>query len=367
MENGQNLRVSHMTQSIPFGARSTADHVLAGVDLTRKRMVVTGCHSGIGLETMKALVANGAHVIGLARTLEDARAACNAAGTSSTPVACDLSDFASIDSAADSIFDLPGPLDAIITNAEPADPAVLTTRHGAELQSIVEYIGHFALVNRLADRVRGHTGRIVMVSSDMTMNHPPSESVTLDNLDDRQVYEPLLSYGQAKSADAIYAKELSRRLAPRGVSVNSWGSASIRGARLSQHQGWAQRLIHPVARLFMKSAAQRAATAALLAASPLVAGISGEYWSNCQITRGNPLLADEVLAKRLWETSVQIVTAIRAAHEMAPQAGNGPVYMAGSRMTPPTSYCSIEWAIHPTARPNMNSESLLSRPRRRAR
>src|SRR6267154_1275108 len=120
------LRVSHMTQSNPFGARSTADQVLAGVDLTRKRMVVTGCHCGIGLETMKALVANGAHVIGLARTLEDARAACHAAGTSATAIACDLADFDSIDSAADSICDLSGPLDAIITNTERADPSVRT-------------------------------------------------------------------------------------------------------------------------------------------------------------------------------------------------------------------------------------------------
>jgi len=308
-----------MARSIPFGARSTADQVLAGVDLTRKRMVVTGCHRGIGLETMKALVANGAHVIGLARTLEDARAACNAAGTTSTPIACDLADFASIESAADSICDLPGPLDAIITNAERADPPV-PTRHGTEPQFIVEYIGHFALVNRLADKVRGNTGRIVMVSSDVTMIHPSTESVTRDNLDDRHVYEPLVSYGQAKSASAIYAKELSRRLAPRAVSVNSWGSASMRGAKLNRHQGWARRLIYPVVRLFMKSAAQRAATAALLAASPLVSGISGEYWSNCQITRANPLLADEVLAKRFWETSEQIVTAIRAAHQIAPQA-----------------------------------------------
>jgi WW domain-containing oxidoreductase len=306
-----------MAHSIPFGARSTADQVLAGVDLTRKRMVVIGCHCDIGLETMKALVANGAHVIGLAPALEDARAACNAAGTSSTPIACDLADFASIDSAADSICDLPGPLDAIITHTERVDSPVPTRHYGGKLQYIVEYIGHFALVNRLTDRVRSNSGRIVMVSSDV--NHAPTEAVTLDNVDDPHVYEPLV-YGQAKSANAIYAKELSRRLAPRGVSVNSWGSRSIRGAGLNKHQGWAQRLIDPVARLFMKSAAQRAATAALLAASPLVAGISGAYWSNCQITRDNPLLADEILAKRFWETSEQIVTAIRAAHQIAPQA-----------------------------------------------
>jgi NAD(P)-dependent dehydrogenase (short-subunit alcohol dehydrogenase family) len=300
-----------MTQFIPFGARSTADQVLAGVDLNRKRMVVTGCDRGIGLEIMKALVANGAHVIGLARIHEDARAACNAAGTSSTPIACDLADFASIDLAADSIRELPGSLDAVITNAQRTDPAGPTRRHGAELQFIVDYVGHFALVNRLLDRVRGSGGRIVMMSGEVSVNHPPTQPERLANLDDRHVYEPLASYGQARSANSIYAKELSRRLASRGVSVNSWEAAA--GARLSRHQNWAQRLIHPVARLFMKSAAQSAATAALLAASPLVGGISGEYWSNCQTTRGDPLLDDEVLAKRFWDASEQIVAAIRQA------------------------------------------------------
>ncbi|HEY4445333.1 MAG TPA: SDR family NAD(P)-dependent oxidoreductase [Steroidobacteraceae bacterium] len=309
-----------MAPSIPFGARSTADQVLAGIDLTRKRMVVIGCHGDIGLETMKALVANGAHVIGLAPALEDARSACSAAGTSSTPIACDLADFASIDSAADSICGLPGPLDAIIATTERVDSPVPTRHHGGKLQHIVEYIGHFALINRLTDRVRSNSGRIVMVSSDVS--HAPTEAVTFDNLDDPPVYEPLV-YGQAQSANAIYAKELSRRLAPRGVSVNSWDPGSSRGAGLNDRRGWAQRLIDPVARLFMRSAAQRAATAALLAASPLVAGLSGAYWSNCRITRDNPLLADEILAKRFWETSEQIVTAIRAAPQIAPQAAAG--------------------------------------------
>jgi WW domain-containing oxidoreductase len=308
-----------MAQVIPFGARSTADQVLAGVDLTRKRMVVTGCHCGIGLETMKALAANGAHVIGLARTLEEARAACNAAGSASTPIACDLTDFASVDSAADSICALPGPLDAIIAHTERVDFPVPTRRYGIDLQFVVEYIGHFALVNRLTHRVRSNSGRIVMVSGDVTMDHPPAEAATLDELDDPHLYAPLMSFGHGKSGNAIYAKELSRRLAPRGVSVNSWDSGSVR-ARLSRHQGRARRLIHSVARLFMKSDAKRAATAALLAASPLVAGISGENWANCQIIHGDPLLADEILAKRFWEASEQVVTAIRTAHQIAPQA-----------------------------------------------
>ena len=107
-----------MAHAIPYGARSTADQVLAGIDLTRKRIVVTGCSSGIGFETMNALVANGAHVIGLARTHDSARAACKSAGASATPIACDMADLESVEAAADSILRLPGPLDAVIANAD---------------------------------------------------------------------------------------------------------------------------------------------------------------------------------------------------------------------------------------------------------
>jgi NAD(P)-dependent dehydrogenase (short-subunit alcohol dehydrogenase family) len=308
-----------MAHSIPFGARSTADQVLAGVDLTRKRMVVIGCRSGIGLETMKALVANGAHVIGLAQTLEDARAACDAAGNWSTPIACDFADFDSICSAADSIGDLPGPLDAIITTTELGNLSGRKGHCDIELQSIVEYIGHFALVNRLAERVRNNSGRIVMVCGDVIANRAPADEAACDDLGSRHFYEPLVSGGPAKSVHAIYAKELSRRLAARGVLVNSFDAGIIRAAGLKD-AGWTRRIIGPIARLFTKSAAQRAATAALLAASPQVAGISGENWSNCQISPADPLLTDEIVARRLWDRSEQIVFAIRAANRIGLQS-----------------------------------------------
>src|SRR3979411_508715 len=106
-----------MANSNPFGVRSTADKVLAGIDLTGKRIVVTGCNSGIGFETMSALCANGAHVIGLARSIQDAQTACAKVGPSSTPVACDLANLDSIVAAADTIRRLQGPLDTIVANA----------------------------------------------------------------------------------------------------------------------------------------------------------------------------------------------------------------------------------------------------------
>ena len=304
-----------------YAARSTADQVLAGIDLTRKRFVITGCNSGIGFETMHALVANGAHVIGLARTGDSAQAACESAGPSSTPIGCDLTDLQSVEAAADSILRLPGPLDAIITNAGIANLPTLQTRYGVELQFLVNHIAHFALVNRLADAVRSGTGRIVIVSSDASIKQAPAEGVLFDNLDGQRFYDPFTFFGQAKLAAALYAKELSRRLGPRGVTVNSLHPGSTRGTGFDKYRSLTRRLSHRVARLFMKSPAQGAATQTLLAASPQVAGITGEYWSDCQIARGNPLLADESLTSRLWEASERIVSSIRATPACAARAG----------------------------------------------
>ena len=112
-----------MAKLIPFGARSTADQVLAGIDLTRRRIVVTECDNEIGFETLKALAANGAHVIGLARTHSAARSACIEAGRLAKPLACDWADLTSVEAAAESIWGLGESLDAVITHAKLARTA----------------------------------------------------------------------------------------------------------------------------------------------------------------------------------------------------------------------------------------------------
>jgi WW domain-containing oxidoreductase len=296
-----------MVKSIPFGARSTADKVLAGVDLTGKRFVVTGCNSGIGFETMSALCANGAQVLGLARALPDAEKACGKAGPSCIPVACDLADLDSVAAAARTIRALDQPLDAVVANAGIANLPTLQTRYGVEMQFLVNHIGHFALVNELSALVRNGTGRIVVVSSSASIKQAPAEGIMFDNLDGRRFYKPFAFYGQSKLANALFAKELSRRLSPRGIAVNSLHPGATRGTGLNKNAGPAVNFALAAARLFMRSAPRGAATQALLAANPSVSGVTGEFWSNCQIAKGNPLLENAGLAKRLWEVSDAIV------------------------------------------------------------
>jgi NAD(P)-dependent dehydrogenase (short-subunit alcohol dehydrogenase family) len=296
-----------MVKTTSFGARSTADQVLAGIDLTGKRIVVTGCNSGIGFETMCALSANGAQVIGLARTLQDAENACSQASPSATPVACDLADLDSVAAAAETIRGLPGPLDTIVANAGIANLPTLQTRYGVELQFLVNHVGHFSLVNELLGRVRDGSGRIVIVSSSASINQAPAQGIMFDNLDGHRFYKSSIFYGQSKLANGLFAKELSRRLSARGIAVNSLHPGATRGTGLNKSAGPAAKIALSAAQLFMKSAARGAATQALLAANPSVSGITGEFWSNCRIAEGNSLLQDAGLAERLWEVSDDIV------------------------------------------------------------
>jgi WW domain-containing oxidoreductase len=299
-----------MTKSTKFGRRSTADQVLAGVDLTGRHIIVTGCNSGLGLETLNAFAANGAAVIGMARTVEAASRACAQASHACIPVGCDLSDFDSVSTALDTIRGLSVPLDAIVANAAAANLPSLQTRYGIEKQFLTNHIGHFMLVNGIADLLRDGSARIVMVSSEASVGRTGRDGIMFDNLDGGQFYDPSIFYAQSKLANALYAKELSRRLAARGIAANS---ADPGAARTRIRKGF-------FTRLFAKTAAQAAATQALLAASPEVSGITGECWSNCNIVAGNALLRDTVLARRLWDVSQEILDARSSGKSALPRA-----------------------------------------------
>ena len=304
-----------MSKSFSFGAHATADKVLAGIDLSGKRFVVTGCNSGIGFETMSAFTANGGQVLGLARSLADAQAACARVSPGATPLACDLADLESVAAAAAAIRALDVPLDAVVANAGVANLPTLQTRYGVEMQFLVNHLGHFALLNDLSDRVRNLTGRIVIVSGAAAAERAPPGGIMFDNLGGQEFYQPRMFYAQSKLANALFARELSRRLSGRGIAVNSLDPGATHGTGHDRNAAWPLRFARSAARMFMKSAPQGAATQALLAASPQVSGITGEYWSNCRIAPGNRLLDDVDLAGRLWQVSEDIVARQRTLPE----------------------------------------------------
>jgi WW domain-containing oxidoreductase len=298
-----------MTKLVQFGRRSTADQVLAGIDLTGKHIVVTGCNTGIGFETMNAFAANGATVIGLARTIDAAAAACAQASPVCTPVACDLSNLESIAAAVRTIRASVGSLDAIVANAGVANLSSLETRYGLEMHFLANHIGHFALLNGLVDLLRDNSGRVVIVSSNAAISCAPPEGIMFDNLDGHRHYKPSTFYGQSKLANALYAKELSRRLSSRGIAVNSVDPGA---ARTRITTGF-------FARLLARPAARAAATQAFVSANPQASGVTGEFWADCKISKGSPLLQDAVLARRLWEVSEEIVAGAPSRHQQSLQ------------------------------------------------
>lgn len=302
-----------MRKSRVFGARSTADQVLAGIDLTGKHFLVTGGASGIGLQTASALAANGGHVIVIARTLDGAREACREIGYNCTPLQCDLGDLDAVIAAAADVHRLQVPLDAIIANAGVANLAMLSLRSGFEQQFFVNHVGHFALLNELAGLLRDGTGRVVIVSSSIAGAGSGAEGIMFDNLAGQRFYEPGLFYRQSKLASGIFSKELSRRLRSRGVAVNCADPGAVRGTSIARHSGAGRRLAHFAAGLLHRSPAQGAATQALLAASPDAAGVSGEYWRDCKVAPGHTLLDDPELAVRLWALSEGIIARHRAS------------------------------------------------------
>lgn len=291
-----------------FGYGSTAEEVTQGLDLNGKTVVLTGCNSGIGHETLRVLAMRGANVIGAARTLEKAQAACAKVDGEATPVACELSEPASVRACAVRVKELGRPLDAIICNAGIMALPKLTLKEGYELQFFTNHIGHFLLVTSLLDQL-AVDGRIVMVSSDAHRG-APSSGIQFDNLDGHRGYSPWAAYGQSKLANILFANQLAKRFEGTARTANSLHPGVI-------HTNLA-RSMNPVVRvalglgapLVLKSVGEGAATQCYLAVHPGVAGVSGKYFADCNESRTSAHGRDHSLAERLWEVSEQIVAEV---------------------------------------------------------
>jgi WW domain-containing oxidoreductase len=287
-----------------FGYGTTAEQVSAGLSLAGKTMLVTGCNSGLGLETMRVLALRGAHVIGTARSVDKARAACESVAGHTSPLACELAEPSSVRACVDAVKQQAGTLDAIICNAGIMALPKLQKAYGYELQFFTNHIGHFLLVTGLLDRL-SDTGRVVMLSSTAHAGAPRG-GIQFDNLDGSKGYSAWKNYGQSKFANLLFAKELSRRLTRPGQSANALHPGVINTNLLRHMGGISRRLTDVVGPLFLKTPEQGAATSVYVATNPGLTGVSGQYFADCNIARPRADANDEATAKKLWEVSEKI-------------------------------------------------------------
>jgi WW domain-containing oxidoreductase len=290
-----------------FDKNSTADQVLADLDLSGKHFLVTGCAAGIGLETLRSLAAHGAHVVGTARSLPRAKAACDSVAGHTTPIACDQDDFASVAAAVTEIRGLKINFDAIIGNAGIMAPRQPNVRYGVESQFRVNHLSHMLLVRRLSDLLCDGSGRLVMVSSSAAQGFAPKEGVLFDNLDAHLGYKPFTFYGQSKLANLAFAKSMAEQLQSRGITANALHPGVIMSTDLPRNLGRVSRFLLPLVNLFSKSIPQGAATTCYLAAHPAVAGKTAGFYADCQPSKPNPHADDASFRQRLWEVSEGIL------------------------------------------------------------
>lgn len=300
----------------PFGFHSTAREVVEGVDLTGKNAIVTGGASGIGVEIARALAGAGAAVtLAVLPTVAGEPVAAElreATGNAAIGVrSLDLADLRSVKAFVEDWHD---PLHILVNNAGiMAIPELQRTPQGFELQFGTNFLGHFALTVGLRRALVAAKGaRVVSVSS---VGHQFSP-VLFDDLNfDFVPYGPIVAYGQSKTAAALLAVGITRRWAEDGVLSNTLHPGAVPSG-LQKHTGGTTTPVE-----HRKTLEQGAATSVLLAASPLLEGIGGRYFENCNeamrvekrtsdySTGGYAAYAvDPENAERLWQRSHTLIS-----------------------------------------------------------
>lgn len=295
----------------PFGRKSTALEVVEGIDLTGKRAIVTGGASGIGTETTRALAKAGAEVTVAVRNTGAAkdivRDISSSTGNSRLMIAeLDLIDLASIKAFTDSWS---GPLDILVNNAGiMAYPELKLADSAFEFQFATNHLGHFALSVWLHDALKAAgNARIVSVSSSAHQRSP----VIFDDMNFLfRAYDPFLAYGQSKTANILFSVAASEVWKADGITSNALMPGSI-PSKLEQYIGGP---LPPTEK--SKTPEEGAATSVLLAVSPLLEGIGGRYFVNCNetyvaerrttdMTGVAPFAIERDNAMRLWEISLR--------------------------------------------------------------
>jgi NAD(P)-dependent dehydrogenase (short-subunit alcohol dehydrogenase family) len=285
-----------------FGARSTADDVLRGIDLSGRLAIVTGGYSGLGLETTRVLARAGAHVVVPARRPAAARAAV----TGIDGIEVDELDLADLDSVGEfsARFLASGrAIDIVINSAGIMACPETRVGPGWEAQFAINHLGHHALVNRLWPAVAGGGGaRVVAVSSGAN----PNSRIRWDDVHFEHGYDKWQAYAQAKAANVLFAAwldVLGRNAGVRAFSVHPGSILTPLQRHLRREEmiaaGWVDDDGNQVGAGF-KTPAQGAATQVWAATSPRLAGMGGVYCEDCDIA--DPAERTDMVAGVHWRT-----------------------------------------------------------------
>ncbi len=333
-DGGDVVSASRSASTTVFGATSTTEDVLSAVNLRGKRILVTGVSAGLGVETVRSLVAHGAEVVGAARDLDKAEAAtaqvrkdAAANGGSFEVVALDLGDLKSVRDCADKLLKKGEPFDVVIANAGVMATPFTYTKDGFEMQFGTNHLGHFVLVNRIARLIRAG-GRLINLSS---AGHRYSNVDLQDPNFERTTYEPFVAYGRSKTANILFAVAFDKRHRERGVRAAAVHPGGIR-TELSRYTdpGRLEAMVAQINKQLaaegkepfqLKTIPQGAATSVWAGVVAQADEIGGRYCENCHVGNVVPddvtitvasegvraYALDPTNAEALWKKSEEMV------------------------------------------------------------
>jgi NAD(P)-dependent dehydrogenase (short-subunit alcohol dehydrogenase family) len=326
--------MTNILEATSFGATSTADDVLSGVNLKGKRIFVTGVSAGLGVETARSLVARGAQVVGAARDLNKAEAATTQVRTDAAAhggtfelVELDLGSLKSVRACADGLLAKGEAFAVVIANAGVMATPFGHTADGFETQFGTNHLGHFVLVNRIASLVRDG-GRLINLSSS---GHRYANVDLEDPNFERTSYEPFVAYGRSKTANILFAVAFDKRHRDRGVraaAVHPGGIQTELGRYVEA--GRFEKLLEDINQQLAaqgegpfqwKSIPQGAATSVWAAVVAPADKVGGQYCENCHVGRIVPddvaitpisegvrgYALDAKNAEALWKKSEELV------------------------------------------------------------
>lgn len=296
-----------------FSRSSTAEEVVSSLDLSGKTIMITGVNSGLGFEAMRVLAKQGAHIIASARSKEKAEQACSMVKGETSPVACELSDMASVVQCATEVKNLAPKLDVLICNAGIMALPQLQVKDGLELQFLTNHMGHFLLATLLKDALISSQGRLVMLSS-AAHQLTVKGGIDFSNLDGSKGYNPWRFYGQSKLANLLTALAFNEHFAGTGATANAVHPGVIKtnlGRDLDGVLGFLTQL--PLTGKILelsggKTIAQGAATECFVAAHPNVQGLGGKYFADSKVTKASKHGRNEILAEKLWQYSLDYLS-----------------------------------------------------------